>query len=449
MSNLNVTTQNQVLDAYEDTISLAAGISVTIDGGGNNTVTGGTNDVVTVNNDENTITIGNYGAVIFGIPNAIGDLINASFADVFAIVGAGDSIVLAGDSNSLEGGTGGIFVADGDGNAIGAGADSTIIVTGNNNNVVLAAPVTPVVQPLLVIATPLLPTGDGNITLTGIGETVSASNAIIGLSANSSMTLTGATNTITGTTGDLFIITGDGNSLTAGTGATIQFLKGNSETAVASMGTISLGATSAGITTVANATVTGSHNAISMTEGSQMVVGTGLTGNNNTVTGTDVDVQVGGNNNTFNLTADPNNENGNPGVGAGRIGFYGTGETVNASYASIGGLQNVPGTSDGSSGPVHDSVTVNGTDNKIGFVANMTAEFGSTFNGDLLEDFSDYLKTAVIDFHGVSGLNSFASVLSHASQDGSGDTFITAGGNQLELYGVQISQLAAHNFSFT
>lgn len=95
----------------------------------------------------------------------------------------------------------------------------------------------------------------GSATLTGTGETVTASSGSFSIANNSSVTFSQcAGDTITGGTGDTVTITGNTNNLTLGAGSK-AFLYGTTETVTASNNTIVFGNNS-------SATINGANNHI-------------------------------------------------------------------------------------------------------------------------------------------------------------------------------------------
>lgn len=90
-----------------------------------------------------------------------------------------------------------------------------------------------------------------------------------------------------------------------------------------------------------------------------------------------------------------------------------------------------------------------GTDLCYGGGGADTFKFAGLSGRDIIQDFAVFgTSHDVINFHGMAALNSFTSVMSHATQVGSGTVIALDGNNSLTLANVTRSTLTASDFTF-
>ena len=133
--------------------------------------------------------------------------------------------------------------------------------------------------------------------------------------------------------------------------------------------------------------------------------------------------------------------------------FLGTSSSVRVLTATAsdkaGNKSGTSGTVQLGTGHADQFTATAGTDLFYGGAGADTFKFAGLSSHDIIQDFAvSGSSHDVIDFHGISTLNSFTSVMSHATQVGSGTVITLDSNNSLTLANVTRSALTTSDFTF-
>ena len=406
-----------VINASNASITIAANLTNTSVIGAGNAINAGSGDTLTATGTGNTVSVSsatvNFGTGSTGdTVNGNSDAIGAAGGDSFTVTGTSDVVTatsatvnygagstgasLIGNSDTVSLGANGGLTVTGDSNSVTAAAGATVSVNGGNNTITANS-------------------GD-SVTVLGNGagngdDSIVISNGTVTIDTGAHADVYGSGNTITGQNNSWFGVTGDNETINAGSGDSVWLNNNGNNTVhaadgdhvtvtgngsqhlddsiVMSNGTVSIGASTNVDVYGSGDTITGQTGAFYGITGSFDIVDAGASnsvwvnsGSGNIVNASSDHVTIAANLVNESVIGNNNAITANSGD---KFDVKGTGDTINGSGATIyldAGTTAV--TINGSNDTVHirggDTYTLNGTNDTVVTDTVISPSNGGTVN---------------------------------------------------------------------